>query len=109
MSEGSGDQRPVAELGYEQCRDELVEVVRETSIPKLGSFAVMSRTIDIAQAALARHQMAAYPPDVLIEIPRTTCRSLDFHRAAEVINLGRELASSALDRLESGGDESGER
>ena len=82
--------------------EELAEAVRETSIPKLGSFAVMNRTIDIAQAALARHQMAAYPPDLLIEVPRTTCRSLDFHRAAEVINLGHELASAALDRLEGG-------
>ncbi|BBY59512.1 patatin-like phospholipase family protein [Mycolicibacterium sarraceniae] len=66
-------------------------------VPKLGSFAVMNRTIDIAQAALARHQMAAYPPDLLIEVPRTACRSLEFHRAAEVIDLGRELAAKALD------------
>src|SRR5262249_35137320 len=65
--------------------------------PKLGSFAVMNRTIDIAQAALARHQMAAYPPDLLIEVPRTACRSLEFHRAAEVIEVGRQLAARALD------------
>lgn len=70
-----------------------------TPIPKLRSFAVMMRTIDIAQAALARHQMAAYPPDVLIEVPRTACRSLDFHRAAEVIALGQRLAAAALDDL----------
>ncbi|AQT78936.1 esterase [Mycolicibacterium litorale] len=70
-------------------------------VPKLGSFAVMNRTIDIAQAALARHQMAAYPPDLLIEIPRTCCRSLDFHRAAEVIGIGRELAARALDNYRS--------
>ena len=37
--------------------------------PKLGSFEVMNRTIDIAQAALARHTLAAYPPDLLIEVP----------------------------------------
>ena len=49
----------------------------------------MNRTIDIAQAALARHTLAAYPPDVLIEIPRTACRSLEFHRAAEVIDISR--------------------
>lgn len=66
-------------------------------IPKLGSFAVMNRTIDIAQAALARHQMAAHPPDLLIEVPRTACRSLEFHRAAEMIGVGRELAAKALD------------
>ena len=69
----------------------------EVPAPKLGSFAVMNRTIEIAQAALARHQLAAYPPDVLIEVPRTACRSLDFHRAAELIELGRELTAKALD------------
>jgi len=72
----------------------------ETTIPKLGSFAILNRTIDISQAALARHQMAAYPPDVLIEVPRTSCRSLDFHRATEMIELGRELAVRALDKME---------
>lgn len=72
----------------------------EPSVPKLGSFEVMNRTIDIAQAALARHALAAYPPDVLIEVPRSACRSLEFHRAAEVIEVGRELAAAALDRIE---------
>jgi NTE family protein len=67
--------------------------------PKLGGFEVMNRTIDIAQAALMRHTMAAYPPDLLIEVPRTTCRSLEFHRADEVIEVGNELANIALDTL----------
>ena len=77
----------------------------DTPMHKLGSFAVMNRTIEIAQAALARHQLAAYPPDLLIEIPRTACRSLDFHRAAEVIGVGRDLTARALDNL---GDAEGE-
>ncbi|WP_307857391.1 patatin-like phospholipase family protein [Mycobacterium sp. SM1] len=79
--------------------------VEEAEVPKLGTFEVMNRTIDIAQAALARHTLAAYPPDVLIEIPRSTCRSLDFHRAAEVIAAGRMLAARALDTLETGTEE----
>ncbi|MDG4665995.1 patatin-like phospholipase family protein [Mycobacterium sp. 236(2023)] len=69
-------------------------------IPKLGGFEVMYRVIDIAQAALARHTLAAYPPDLLIEVPRTVCRSLDFHRANEIIEIGQELASVALDALD---------
>jgi NTE family protein len=68
-------------------------------VPRLGSFEVMNRTIDIAQAALMRHTMAAYPPDLFIEVPRTTCRSLEFHRADEVIEIGQELAAAALDAL----------
>jgi predicted acylesterase/phospholipase RssA len=34
---------------------------------------------------------------ILIEVPRTTCRSLEFHRAVDVIAAGRELAMRALD------------
>jgi len=34
------------------------------SQPPRDSFEVMNRTIDIAQAALARHTLAAYPPDL---------------------------------------------
>ena len=79
---------------------EFDDAERGAQIPKLRSFAVMMRSIDVAQAALARHQMAAYPPDVLIEVPRTACRSLDFHRATELIDLGHELAARALDRIE---------
>jgi NTE family protein len=66
-------------------------------IPRLGGFEVMNRAIDIAQSALMRHTLAAYPPDLLIEVPRTACRSLEFYRAAEVIDIGQELAALALD------------
>jgi len=73
----------------------------ESEVPKLGGFEVMNRTIDIAQAALARHTLAAYPPDLLIEVPRSACRGLEFHRAAEVIDIGRTLAARALDNIDS--------
>jgi NTE family protein len=71
-------------------------------VPKPGGFEVMNRTIDVMQAALARHQLAAYPPDILIEVPRAAGRSLDFHRAADVIDVGRALAMRALDEYEAG-------
>ncbi len=68
--------------------------------PRLGGFEVMNRSFDIAQAALARHTLAAYPPDLLIEVPRTVCRSLEFYRAEEVIAVGRAYAADALDAFE---------
>jgi len=39
-------------------------------------------------------------PDLLIEVPRTTCRSLEFHRAVDVIAAGPELAMRALDEFD---------
>ncbi|MCV7399616.1 patatin-like phospholipase family protein [Mycobacterium fragae] len=84
-----------------ESAEEPVDYPEETpEVPRLGSFEVMNRTIDIAQAALARHTLAAYPPDLLIEVPRSACRGLEFHRAAEVIDIGRTLAARTLDSLE---------
>nr|WP_090344663.1 patatin-like phospholipase family protein [Mycolicibacterium malmesburyense]CRL76367.1 putative esterase of the alpha-beta hydrolase superfamily protein [Mycolicibacterium malmesburyense] len=82
--------------------EELIDAAKEATavVPRLGSFEVMNRTIDIAQAALARHQLAGYPPDMLIEVPRSACRSLEFHRAAEVIDIGIELTAAALDAFD---------
>ncbi|OBB28325.1 esterase [Mycolicibacterium elephantis] len=91
-----------SESGPTDSEAELVDAGKEATVPKLGSFEVMNRTIDIAQAALSRHQLANYPPDLLIEVPRSACRSLDFHRAAEVIEVGRTLAAEALDKRETG-------
>ncbi|NMN98188.1 patatin-like phospholipase family protein [Antrihabitans stalactiti] len=68
-------------------------------LPKLGQFEIMNRSLDLMQAALKRHQLAAYPPDVLIEVPRTSARVLEFHRAEELVLLGRELTATALDQL----------
>lgn len=86
--------------GDDEPLEEAADSVSISDIPKLGGFEVMYRVIDIAQAALARHTLAAYPPDLLIEVPRTVCRSLDFHRANEVIEIGQELADAALDALD---------
>ncbi|TSE01457.1 esterase [Skermania sp. ID1734] len=73
--------------------------------PKLGRVELLNRSLEIVQAALTRHQMASCPPDVLIEVPRTACRTLDFHRATEMIDLGRALAVDALDRAGLTGEE----
>ncbi len=63
----------------------------------LGRFDVMSQSIEAMQALLIRYRMAGYPPDVLVTVPRDACRSLDFHRAEEMIALGRTLTTEALD------------
>lgn len=66
---------------------------------RMGRVEVLSRSLDIMQDALTRYQVAGYPPDVLIRVPRRTVRTLDFHKATEMIDLGRELTAKALDDL----------
>ena len=60
-------------------------------------FQSMWMSLEAAEMALAAATIAAHPPDVLIEVPKDACRTLDFHRADEMIELGRRLAVDALD------------
>ncbi len=59
---------------------------------------MMNQSLDTMQSILTRYRLAGYPPDVLVSVPRDACRSLDFHRAGEMIELGRTLTERALDR-----------
>ncbi|MFW0795621.1 patatin-like phospholipase family protein [Gordonia sp. CPCC 205515] len=66
---------------------------------RMGRIEVLSRSLDIMQEALTRYQVAGYPPDILIRVPRKSVRTLDFHKAPEMIALGRTLTATALDQL----------
>ena len=45
-------------------------------------------SLDAMQASIARCMLAAYPPDLLIEVPIDTCGAHEFYRAEEVITAG---------------------
>ena len=53
-------------------------------------------SLDAMQASIARCMLAAYPPDVLIEIPIDTCAAHEFYRAAEVIEAGEYWAEREI-------------
>ena len=62
----------------------------------IGAYDVAYLVFDAMQSTIARQKLAAYPPDLTIEIPRDAARTFDIDRAAEMIELGREAAESIL-------------
>lgn len=68
----------------------------ETAPTGLGRFDVMNLSIEAMQAVLTRYRFAGHPPDLVVSIPKDACRSLEFHRAAELVDLGRTLTIAAL-------------
>ena len=67
----------------------------------------MNLTIETMQSALVQYKIAGYPPDLLVNVPKNACRSYDYHKAPELIQLGRERMAAALDRFESSRSSSG--
>lgn len=63
-----------------------------------GALDTIARSVEAMQDRIARFQIAAYRPDLLIEVPVDACGVLDFHRAGELIPLGERLAREALAR-----------
>ncbi|MBL8475791.1 MAG: patatin-like phospholipase family protein [Methyloversatilis sp.] len=61
---------------------------------------VLMRSLETMQAALTRRNLAVFWPDVVISVPKNTCRFHEFHLASPLIEYGRRLAADALDRLE---------
>jgi NTE family protein len=66
--------------------------------PKLGLIDVAFAAMDTMQNTIARLKLAAYSPDVIVEIPRNACHYHEFWRGRELIRLGRERAAAALAR-----------
>ena len=85
-------------------RQRIVQFLADLSQPRsigketLGWSEIMFRSMDIMQDMIARFQLAAYSPEVLIEIPRDVCGVYEIYRARELIRIGREKAEAAFSR-----------
>lgn len=62
---------------------------------------VANQAFDAMQSTLARQKLAVYPPDVVVEVARNACGTLEFNRAAEMIDLGYQRAEVCLKALKS--------
>lgn len=84
---------PVAEVADEEFEE----------LPAaLGMIDVMELSYDALESVVMRYRLASYPPDLMITLPKNVCRTIDFHRAGEMIELGHAATLEALERAGSG-------
>jgi len=68
----------------------------DDGVPDPGILELFARSLDVVQATITRFKLAAQPPDLVISIPRHAGAFYEFHRAEELIELGRERTRAAL-------------
>lgn len=61
-----------------------------------GMIDVALRSMEAMENTIARLKLAAYSPDVTVEVPRNICHIHEFWRAEELIALGRERTVRAF-------------
>lgn len=93
---GRGEQEPPAD-------DAIVEAgvpadLDFDELPRgLRSMDVVSASLETMEALVTRVRLAVAPPDLHLEFPHDLASTWDFHRANELIDLGRTRAAAALD------------
>jgi NTE family protein len=71
----------------------------DTSDDETDATELLVKSIDVMQGAIARLKLAAYAPDMTIEVPRNACSFFEFNRAEEMADLGYELTRKAIQDL----------
>ncbi|MBX2867301.1 MAG: patatin-like phospholipase family protein [Acidiferrobacterales bacterium] len=59
---------------------------------------VVYTAFDAMQSTIARQKLAAYPPDILIDIPRNVASIMEFDRAEELIELGYTATERTMNK-----------
>lgn len=60
---------------------------------------LLGRTLDVMQARIEIARTVLNAPEVMVWVPMDACAILDFHRADEMIELGRRSAVKVFDRM----------
>ncbi|WP_345978034.1 patatin-like phospholipase family protein [Sulfurimonas sp. HSL3-7] len=70
--------------------------IPDTIMQEYGMYEIVSQSIEAMQGTIARMKLAAYPPDMVIEIPRNLCGMMEFNRANEIIEYGYRICGKRL-------------
>ncbi len=62
----------------------------------LSYFNLLNKVIESMEAKISSMLLEQYKPDIIVRIPKNTCGSFDFHRAEELIELGRKNFQKSL-------------
>jgi NTE family protein len=62
----------------------------------LGIFEMMTQSFDLTQETLSKLMLQQYKPDLLIEVSRKVCGTMDFHKTPEVLALGKDAYQRAV-------------
>ena len=66
---------------------------------------VVLESVETMQETITRFKLAAYQPDLLVEIPMNVCQAHEFYRAADIITAGEYWAQNALAHWQENADD----
>jgi NTE family protein len=78
--------------------DKLQDSVLDSFNINLDAFDIANQAFDAMQSTIARQKLAAYPPDLILDIPQNLCGTMEFDKAEQVIDYGYHAAETLFRR-----------
>ncbi|MBL0708209.1 MAG: patatin-like phospholipase family protein [Sulfurimonas sp.] len=80
----------------------LKEYLAKLSLPESmfkedSIYMVANKSFETMQSSIARVKLAAYPPDIEIDIPGNLCATFDFNKSKEIIDYGYKVCKNSLE------------
>ena len=100
-------EEPLSPALHEKITGFFKGLQRSDNIPSerdWSAYDVANQAFDAMQSTMARQKLAAYPPDLVVEIARNACGTLEFNRASEMISLGYPQPDKCLRSLSAESD-----
>ncbi len=82
-----------------QFVDDIKQRLERHSEDTLSLLDIIVKSMSIMESTLAQTQLKAYAPDIVIDIPKNACNFYEFHRARELIEIGRNRTETTLSRF----------
>lgn len=76
--------------------DNLQEKIFKSEPADIGLLDIVTNSLDTMQNSIARFRLAAYGPDIIINIPSDVCLFYEFYRAKELIQIGHEITEASF-------------
>ncbi len=76
---------------------------------KMGFFDLLTGSFALMQDKISEYTIQQYAPDILIDISRHSCDTLEFYKANELIEVGREACREAIGKYLKAGEDQTEK
>jgi len=80
-------------------REKLAQLIPANKNDSIGYFQLMTDSTSLMLSQLSKLMLELNPPDMLIDISRHACGTFDFHKARQLVEVGRDVTSECIENF----------
>jgi len=81
---------------FHEILNSITNLISSGDKQSLGYFSLFNITVSAMIHKIAKHNIERHNPDIVINIPRNSANTFDFHKAEELIKIGENAAKIAI-------------